>query len=170
MWQANMLGMIRPWPKQQKGPQRNARRQRSRHSPTSWRSDRRRIRSNVPRSKRRESEPKPARTYCHAHRGSRDSRARFISRPFRRRRTPVPARRHVWDPLTAIRSCDAKRSRECDREPFAGFRFQSGSCQSSPIQCRPGRHRWRAAKRRNRSNAASTKAAAFPNRAAKKRL
>src|SRR6516165_2602516 len=48
-------------PKQRKGPRTSAKRQRSRRSPTSWRSDRRQIQSNVPRSNRRESEPKPAR-------------------------------------------------------------------------------------------------------------
>jgi hypothetical protein len=33
-----------------------------------------------------------------------------------------------------------KRFRECDREPFAGLRFQSSPCQSSQIECRPGGH------------------------------
>jgi hypothetical protein len=38
----------------------------------------------------------------------------------------VASDRHVWNPLGAIRSCDAKRFRECHRELFAGLQFQSG--------------------------------------------
>jgi hypothetical protein len=56
-------------------------------------------------------------------RGSRGSRTRVIPGPLRRRRTPIPAHRHVRNPLAGICSRDARRFRVCDRRPFAGLRF-----------------------------------------------
>ena len=93
-------------------------RQRIRHSLTNWRSDRRLMRSNVRRSKGRESEPRPARHVLLCTSRTRRDRSAPISGSFRRRRAPLPACRHFRNPIAAIRLFDAEGSREGDRGPF----------------------------------------------------